>query len=70
MEEELSAACRTTADALEILSKFAAQFYEKCYISDKFNGGLCHSSSQLSIKLSSRLLQRKVLSLIPNKLAI
>ena len=70
MEEEPSTACRATADALEILSKFATQFYEKCYTSDKFNGGLCQSSSQLSFKLNSRLLQRKVLSLIPNKLAI
>ena len=70
MEEELSTTCCATADALEILSKFTARFYEKCYTSDKFNGGLCQSSSQLSFKLNFRLLQRKVLSLIPNKLAI
>ena len=56
VEEELSTVCRATADALEILSKFSAWFYEKCYASDKFNGSLYQSSSQSSFKLHSRLL--------------
>ena len=69
VEEELSTVCRATADALEILSKFSAWFYEKCYASDKFSGSLCQSSSQSSFKLNSRLWSN-VLSLMPDKLAI
>ena len=47
IEEELSTACRAAADALEILSNFAAWFYEKCYTADKqFNGSLCQSGEQ------------------------
>ena len=61
----MSCGCGCVGD----LSKFAAWFYVKCYTSDKFNDSLCQSSSQSSFKLNSRLLQRKVVSLIPNRLA-